>query len=61
MSISAVILAGGLATRMKGVDKGLILLNQKPLVQHVIERLIVKLQSIRLLAIPCYKTKLKIF
>ncbi len=39
MSISAVILAGGLATRMKGVDKGLILLHQKPLVQHVIDRL----------------------
>jgi molybdopterin-guanine dinucleotide biosynthesis protein A len=39
MSISAVILAGGLATRMKGADKGLILLHQKPLVQHVIERL----------------------
>ena len=39
MNISAVILAGGLATRMKGADKGLILLHEKPLVQHVIERL----------------------
>ena len=39
MCISAVILAGGLATRMKGADKGLVILHQKPLVQHVIERL----------------------
>ncbi len=39
MNISAIILAGGLATRMKGADKGLILLHQKPLVQHAIERL----------------------
>ena len=39
MNISAVILAGGLATRMKGADKGLIMLHEKPLVQHVIERL----------------------
>lgn len=37
--ISAVIIAGGRATRMGGVDKGLALLQQKPLVQHVIERL----------------------
>lgn len=38
--ISAIILAGGRATRMGGMDKGLILLQQKPLIQHVIERLI---------------------
>jgi len=39
MPISAIILAGGLATRMGGVDKGLMLLQQKPLVQHVLDRL----------------------
>lgn len=37
--ISAIILSGGRATRMGGVDKGLVLLQQKPLIQHVIERL----------------------
>ena len=40
MSITAIILSGGRATRMSGVDKGLVLLQQKPLVQYVIERLI---------------------
>jgi len=39
MSISAIILAGGRATRMNGVDKGLMLLQQTPLIQHVINRL----------------------
>ncbi len=39
MSISAIILAGGRATRMGGVDKGLVQLQQKPLIQHVIKRL----------------------
>ena len=39
MTISAIILSGGRATRMNGVDKGLILLQNKPLVTHVIERL----------------------
>jgi molybdenum cofactor guanylyltransferase len=39
MSISGIILAGGLATRMNGVDKGLVLLQQKPLIAHVIARL----------------------
>ena len=37
--ISAIILSGGRATRMNGVDKGLVLLQNKPLIQHVIERL----------------------
>lgn len=36
---SWVILAGGQATRMGGNDKGLIKLNNKPLIEHVIERL----------------------
>ncbi len=36
---SWVILAGGQASRMGGKDKGLIELNQKPLIEHVIKRL----------------------
>jgi molybdenum cofactor guanylyltransferase len=39
VGISSIILAGGLATRMGGVDKGLMLLQNKPLIAHVIERL----------------------
>ena len=39
MTISAIILAGGRATRMNGVDKGLVLLQKKPLIAHVIARL----------------------
>lgn len=39
MSISAIILAGGRATRMNGADKGLLLLRNKLLIHHVIERL----------------------
>ena len=39
MQISTIILAGGRATRMGGVDKGLIPLQNKPLIQHVISRL----------------------
>ena len=37
--ISAIILSGGRATRMNGVDKGLVLLQNKPLITHVVERL----------------------
>jgi molybdopterin-guanine dinucleotide biosynthesis protein A len=39
MSITSIILAGGLAKRMGGVDKGLISFLGKPMVSHVIERL----------------------
>lgn len=39
MSISGVVLAGGLARRMGGVDKGLIAFAGKPMVAHVVERL----------------------
>ena len=35
--ITGVILAGGRARRMEGQDKGLILFNGKPLIEHVIE------------------------
>jgi molybdenum cofactor guanylyltransferase len=37
LKITAVILAGGRATRMGGIDKGLVLLDQKPLIEYVIE------------------------
>ncbi len=39
MSITGVVLAGGLARRMGGVDKGLIAFAGKPMVAHVLERL----------------------
>lgn len=39
MPVSALILAGGLATRMGGADKGLVLFQSKPMIQHVIARL----------------------
>ena len=38
-AISAIILAGGRAARMGGVDKGLVTIQNKPFIQHVIERL----------------------
>ncbi|MEY3746547.1 MAG: hypothetical protein RL194_6, partial [Pseudomonadota bacterium] len=39
MSISGIILAGGLARRMNGVDKGLVEFSGKPMVAHVLARL----------------------
>lgn len=39
MPISAIILAGGRASRMHGIDKGLVPLQNTPLVQHVIKRI----------------------
>ncbi|MFQ3324147.1 MAG: molybdopterin-guanine dinucleotide biosynthesis protein A [Pseudomonadales bacterium] len=39
MTCSAIILAGGEGQRMGGVDKGLMEWRNKPLIQHVIERL----------------------
>lgn len=39
MRIFGVILAGGQARRMGGVDKGLVSLDGQPLVQHVLDRL----------------------
>lgn len=44
--ITAVILAGGRGERMGGLDKGLLLLDDKPLVQHVIERLVPQVRNI---------------
>lgn len=39
LNITGVILAGGLGTRMDGIDKGLAKLAGKPLIEHVIQRL----------------------
>jgi molybdenum cofactor guanylyltransferase len=39
IKVTGIILAGGRATRMNGVDKGMVLLQQKPLIAHVIARL----------------------
>lgn len=39
VAITAIILAGGRATRMGGVDKGLVNLHGKPMLAHVIARL----------------------
>ncbi|MDO4431286.1 MAG: molybdenum cofactor guanylyltransferase MobA [Lonepinella koalarum] len=45
-TISAVILAGGQARRMGGVDKGLQLWQGKPLVEHCYQRLLPQLEQI---------------
>ncbi len=39
IKISNIIISGGRATRMNGVDKGLVTLQNKPLIAHVIARL----------------------
>jgi molybdenum cofactor guanylyltransferase len=39
MSITGIVLAGGLGRRMGGVDKGLQVLRGKPMVEHVLARL----------------------
>ena len=46
MSVTGLILAGGRATRMGGVDKGLVLFNNKPLIAHMIERLQLQVDKI---------------
>lgn len=46
ITISAVILAGGRATRMGGVDKGLQLLQGKPLFWHSYQRLLPQIKQI---------------
>lgn len=40
MKISGIVLAGGLGRRMGGMDKGLMPLHGKPMVQHVLERMV---------------------
>ncbi|TXI09788.1 MAG: molybdenum cofactor guanylyltransferase [Polynucleobacter sp.] len=39
LSITGLILSGGLSTRMGGVDKGLIGLNDQPMIAHIINKL----------------------
>jgi molybdopterin-guanine dinucleotide biosynthesis protein A len=39
LSVTGIVLAGGLGRRMGGVDKGLQPLRGKPMVEHVLERL----------------------
>jgi len=59
MAISAIILAGGRATRMGRADKGLVLLQQKALTAHAIARLKPQLDEILINAnreIETYKT-----
>ncbi len=59
MSISTIILAGGRATRMGGIDKGQILFQKKPLIAHVVARLIPQTDEILInanRAIEAYKT-----
>lgn len=48
ITISAVILAGGLARRMNGADKGLQILQNRPLIAHIIERLSPQVGKIRI-------------
>ncbi|CAM3168029.1 molybdenum cofactor guanylyltransferase MobA [Vibrio rarus] len=45
-SISWVVLAGGQATRMQGQDKGLVELNQRPLIEYVLDVLTAHSDSI---------------
>lgn len=49
-NIQAHILAGGRGNRMQGADKGLLELNGKPLVEHVIERLDTQVTTISISA-----------
>jgi molybdopterin-guanine dinucleotide biosynthesis protein A len=46
MSVTGVVLAGGLGRRMGGVDKGLVDFLGKPLIAHVIERLSAQVDEI---------------
>lgn len=47
-NVSAVILAGGLARRFGGVEKGLQPLAGKPMISHIIERLLPQIRKIHL-------------
>ena len=56
--ITGVVLAGGKASRMGGQDKGLMLLNGKPLWQHVADRLLPQVSRIVISAnrnLPIYQ------
>jgi molybdopterin-guanine dinucleotide biosynthesis protein A len=45
-NVTAVILAGGRATRMGGVDKGLLLLAGRPMIAHVIDAVAPQVESV---------------
>jgi molybdenum cofactor guanylyltransferase len=58
MSVTAIIVAGGRGSRMGGSDKGLQLLYGKPLIVHVLSRLVPQVDSILINAnreIPAYQ------
>jgi len=46
LNITGLVLAGGRGTRMDGLDKGLVLLDGKPMVAHVIARLAPQVHSL---------------
>lgn len=45
-NVAAVILAGGLARRMNGAEKGLQLLHNKPLISHILARLSPQIETV---------------
>ncbi len=45
-NVTGLVLAGGRATRMGGVDKGLVLLNGAPMVEHIVSRLRPQVQAL---------------
>lgn len=46
LPVSAILLAGGRATRLNGEDKGLIMLGEKPLAVHVLHRLLPQVSEV---------------
>lgn len=46
LDVTGLVLAGGMGRRMGGVDKGLVLLDGRPMVAHVIERLVRQVSAI---------------
>jgi len=50
-SITGLILSGGLSTRMGGIDKGLMGLNDQPMIAHIINKLKNKLDKYSLVQI----------
>ncbi len=45
-AITGIVLAGGMGRRMGGVDKGLVLLDGRPMVEHVLTRLVPQVGSV---------------
>ena len=46
MSVTAIILAGGRGSRMGSIDKGLVLLHDRPLVAHVLARIAPQVEKV---------------